>query len=557
MRMVMALSLLVVSLASAEALKRVEKSKRPRLIVLLVIDQFRADYLTRFEGRFLPAKGPKGQVGGFRYLMDRGALIPMGQFEHLQNMTAPGHAALLSGSYPYAGGIPINQWFDRNSGERVYCVEDSAAKMVGTNPKKPDHLGTSPKNFNGSTVGDELKNAGYASKVVAIALKDRAAILMGGHRADQVLWFDAERFGWVSSRFYIPQGELPGWVQTLNGAIDAEKDRRYTWSPSSKKASGLSSENTLPVFPPKFEESGFGKGFPHTYQIGSSMALATPWGIETTVKAAEAAVKEWGLGRDATPDLLAVSFSSHDYLGHTFGPNSLEMEEMTLAHDRLFARFFNTLNRTVPGGLNEVAFVLTADHGIPPNPEWLSDHRVPAGRIDDGKLMETVNAGLVKRLGDPAEGNYLQSVVELNFYLNPKALKGKSFGEERVQQEAKALLLEQAPLLTVVTGSEIAQGIVPPGLVGDQVRKTYHPGRSGDVVAIVLPFRISGDYGNSHQTGYSYDRTVPLLFAGAPFRAGRYAGEARTVDIAPTLSFVLGILPPSLSEGRILTEILK
>ena len=213
-------------------LRKTAEIKKPKLIVVLIIDQFRADYLTRFKERFLPAQNKKGAIGGFNYLISNGAYFPYAQYEILQAMTGPGHASLLTGSYPYQSGIPINDWYDSQSGKNMYCVEDEASPIVGLkeNSDLKKIRGMSPKNLIGTTVGDELKNAGYPSKVISIALKDRAAILLGGHRADLALWFDPSSFQWVSSKYYLPEDHLPTWVTTLNEEIKIKKSPIKVWS---------------------------------------------------------------------------------------------------------------------------------------------------------------------------------------------------------------------------------------------------------------------------------------------------------------------------------------
>lgn len=530
----------IVFTSTVSALSRVSPDalrKRPKLVVVLVIDQFRADYLTRFEKRFLPATG-KGEVGGFRYLMTQGAYLPFGEYGMLQNMTGPGHATILTGAFPYANGIPLNTWIDKKRGTPVYCAEDADSKPIGFAESK--RIGTSPRNMLGSTIGDELKNAGYGSRVVSISLKDRASIFMGGYRADQVIWFDEKATAWGSSRFYFPDGKLPAWVERQNEKLAALKGKPWTWK-RGEPLSGLTSDAARTQLEKK-QFADFAKGFPHQMKIGSYEALSGPWGVEISFDAAEAAIDALKLGSGASPDLLALSLSSHDYLGHNMGPNSIEMEEMTVAEDRLLAKFLTSLQKKV--GLKNVTLVLTADHGIPADPEWLQANRFPAGRLDDGKIR----AGLNEYLG----GNYFLYANELNFYLDPKVSD-----PEKILRRAKNYIRSLDGMSDAVTAEDVANNTVPAGILGDQARKTFFPGRSGDLIAILRPYYITGGSGTSHQTGYTYDRTVPIVFLGEGFRPGIYAGRAAVNDIAPTLSFTLGIVPPSLSEGRVLEEILK
>ena len=211
--------------------------QKPKLVVLLVIDQFRADYLTRFQDRFLPAKGAKGSIGGFQYLVEKGAWFPQAQYDLLQNMTGPGHATLLTGAYPYLTGIPNNEWYDKERKAPVYCVEDRSIQWFGGSPD--EHAGSSPRNLIGSTLGDELKMVSASSRVVSIALKDRAAILMGGHRADAVIWMDPFRFQWTSTPFYFENGELPEWVRVVNSGLAAKKHTLVAGSPELPKLPSL------------------------------------------------------------------------------------------------------------------------------------------------------------------------------------------------------------------------------------------------------------------------------------------------------------------------------
>jgi predicted AlkP superfamily pyrophosphatase or phosphodiesterase len=527
---------------------------RPKLVLVVVFDQFRADYLTRFQSRFGAAKKAGGEVGGFQYLMNQGAYFPQAKYDLLQNMTGPGHSIILSGSYPYQSGVALNNWFDSESNQSVYCAEDGSHKTVQA-AADDAHLGTSPKNFTGTTLGDELKNSGADSRVVSIALKDRSAIFMGGHRADLALWMDSKGMRWVSSNFYLPNGIVPDWITELNQKIAEQKGTKLQWNVEGK-ATGLSLSDPKAT-PDKKTKEGFGLSFPHTYQAGTPTSLATPYGLDLTESAVENAFRQFQLGTHKNTDLLAVSFSSHDYMGHQFGPNSLEMEEMTVAEDKVLAKLLNFVQKNVPGGLKNVTIVLTADHGIPPSPDWLKENRIPAGRLDEKKLLEAVNQALDKRLGEAGKEKWISAMKEGNFYLNPKALLHKKVERSVAEEETKSFLRTQDWVFQVFSLSDYRARRLPPGTLERQILKSYYPGRSGDVVAIPKPFYMMGEDTVSHQTGFNYDRTVPLIFAGPHFQSGIYASSAEIVDIAPTLSFVLGVLPPALSEGKILHDILS
>lgn len=509
--------------------------KKPKLVLLLVVDQFRADYLTRFEKRFLPAR--RGElIGGYRYLMEQGAYFPFAQYDVLQCMTGPGHAMILSGTYPYQTGIALNTWFDRTTQKPRYCVEDSSQEIVGLDPSLKQSLGMSPKSFKVETLGDVLKNSGYSSQVVSIALKDRAAILMGGHRADLALWLDPETFSWVSSRFYLPQGRLPRWVVALDQELSRRKGSTYTWK-SSAQHSGLT----------------LGQPFTHQTLVGTKESLSLPLGIEITIQAAKRAIDEFKLGRGRSTDLLAVSFSSHDYLGHLYGPNTLELEEMTVAEDREIAQLLNYVRRRMPGGLKDVLIVLTADHGIPPSSSWLKSQRIDAGKIDADELIQRLEQRLTKEFGSPQGGKWIAYQSDLNFYFASHAVKDVKISE--LERVAKAELSETPGQAFVFSRGDYERRTLPPGIFNRTILKSYIPERSGDLMMIPKPFYMVEGDPVSHMTHYSYDRTVPLIFTGLRVKPGVYSTAADVVDIAPTLSFILGIIAPAAAEGRILSEI--
>ncbi len=536
--------------ASAQALP-----KRPKLILFLVIDQFRADYLLRFESRFMPSKGKDGNVGGFRYLMNEGAYYPVGEYDILHSMTGPGHSTVLTGAYPYQSGIPTNYWFSEKTWERAYCMEDPAYRTI-LSPGAPEgspHLGTSPRSLISTTLGDELKNSGLPSRVVALALKDRAAILMGGHRADLTFWFDAKTGQWASSSFYLPEQKLPGWLDQLNQEVKARHGEKLVWK-TEGRATGYSADDLYSYITAKWP---FGNQFPHESSFGAKYFTSLPVGLELTETAAERALDAFKLGRRNGTDLLAVSFSTHDYMAHAFGPNSREMEELTVAEDRVISKLLNYVRKNTPGGLKDVVIVLTADHGSPTSPEWLAAHRIAAGRISETKLSEAVATRLEKKFGKPDRGSWVSLVYDLNFYLNDAAILEKKLDRSEVEREAKRVIANDPGVAHVFGSVDWETRRLPPGMHERQILHTYYPGRSGDVVAIPRPYFMPEDEGPVvHLTGYTYDRTVPIILAGALFRPGIYANRAEVIDIAPTLSFVSNVLPPSLSEGRVLSEAL-
>lgn len=550
--------MLVWGSAAAPAATQVSPGQtRPKLILSLVIDQFRADSLMRHRARFLPARGTNGEVGGFEYLLREGAYYPYAEYEYLQNMTGPGHATVLTGSYPYQNGVPLNFWFDPKTLQYQYCAEDTAFKTVGASPKST-HVGTSPHNLRGTTVGDELKGAGYPSQVISIALKDRSAIFMGGHRADLALWWDGEVNHWVSSTFYLPDGKLPAFVEKLNDEIKRRwEGKSTTWELPPAASTGHSLKDPMALMEHGNASNLGGITFPHTVAFDSRGFLATPEGVSLTVEATLKALDHYQLGRGKGTDLLAVSISSHDYLSHAFGPNSREMEEMTLREDKALSQLFNALQKKVPGGLDQVVITLTADHGGPANPDWLKANRVDAGRINEKQLQETLNKRLNDRFGKPSEGEWIPVARDFNFFFNHPAIQKKKLDLAAFEAIGVEVLSAEPGAAQVIKRTDLQAKRWPAGRFGRVTELTFFDGRTGDLNILPKPFYQLNDDTVNHLTNYAYDRTVPLILAGFGIRKGVYAQTVKVVDLAPTLTFISGTMPPALSEGRVLHEALN
>lgn len=475
--------------------------KRPKLVVVIVIDQFRADMLTRNEKKFLAAGSPRNP-GGFRFLMEHGAWAPFAEYSALQDMTCPGHATILTGSNPASHGIGTNDWYDVNVGRLVYCTEDAVD-------------GRSPRRLLTSTVGDELKSARPQAHVVSIALKDRAAIMLGGHLADKALWMDEKSPAWTTSKYYN-KGFLQNWIQDVNESL--------------KKISLAELDgDTLP---------------------GSIR------GTELTFQMAAQAVKNEKLGRGPDTDLLAISLSNHDILGHHLGPDSTEIEKLTFAEDRLLADFLGTLQKEMKS-LDDVVIVLTGDHGIPPSAEQSQKIGLPAGRIDMTAVVQKISKRLDEKFKTKTGSKWILNEHLMHLFLNRKMLSDEKLEPALVQQEIKRILAEEPGIHGSFTLDEFERGAFPPGVLGTQLRNTFLAGQSGDVIAIAKPyFYEKGHNFVTHLSGWSYDRSVPLLLYGRAFKAGVYSA-VQVVDLAPTLTFVLGVLPPALNEGRVLSELLR
>lgn len=526
-------SLLLALLATAPALAapppaRFGDAEPPRLVVVIVVDQLRADYL----GRFRAMLGDDG----LGELVGRGAYWPYAEYDIIQAMTGPGHATVATGAWPSHHGIVLNSWVERATAAKVYCVEDASHRLVGAST--PKHTGTSPRLLRAPTLGDALKNSGMPSRVVSIAVKDRAAILMGGRRADDVVWMHTDAMQWVSSDFYRPEGRLLPWLAPVNAALAKRRGEVFVW-----RGQGA------PAGP---SDDGPQAGFAETYRLGEHpQTWGTPFAPAALVDAALAAAAGHRLGADAVPDVLWISFSGFDKAGHGHGPNHRRMESMLAAIDAEVARLLDGLAAAVPGGRDAMVVALTGDHGVAPVPEYGAKHRLPTGRLDFDALPKTVEAALVKRFGKaPGGGAWVAGFRELNLYLSPRAT-----AEHRAA--AAEVVRGLGPVRFAYTVDDVAAGRLPPAPLDRRIGQQYDPVRSGDVMIVLQPYHIY-DYGAaSHLTGYAYDRLVPLVLMGRPFRAGLYGQSAQIIDLAMTLSFVLGIQPPAMAEGRVLHEALE
>lgn len=490
-------------LVNAQALTLEKYTKKPKLVVLLVIDQFRADYLTKYQNEFTAA-GAKGEVGGFNYLMKKGAYYPFAEYDVIQCMTCPGHAMIATGSHPYFTGIPLNDWFDVAAKKKTYCAEDT-------------EFGISPRRLKTTTFGDELKNISESSKVVSVALKDRSAVMMGGHRADVAVWMDFEQFNWTTSKYYSK--EAPAWAQQATESL--------------RKSGILKKDN----------------------KAENLKTLITPVGAQVTREIAEAALKGENLGKNGHTDILAVSFSSHDMAGHQFGPNSPELKAMTLAEDKEISKLLGSIKKQL-GSLNDVVIALTADHGVAPSVEFAQAAKLDAGRIEYLALYKKIYERLDAKFGKPSK-EWIIAGVSYNFYLNPEALKERKANSAEVEAEIKGVMKTQPGVFEIVTRAEVEKGILPTGELAKQVTRQYIPGTSGDILLIPKPFYISkGEAPVNHMTGYAYDRTVPLIVLGPNIKPGVYSA-GKVIDLAPTLTFIMGALPPATVTGRVLNEIFE
>jgi hypothetical protein len=506
----------------------------PRLAVIVVFDQLRADHLARFAPRFLPPTGPQGEPGGFRYLMESGAWYPYAEHRQLQCMTCPGHANISTGAYPYRHGIALNSWYEGD--KEMYCLGDPDAHIVGLSDPERSY-GVSLANLKGPVFADALALGGQDAKVVGVSLKDRGSLLLAGHDPEAAIWFDGKQNGWVTTSAVAET--LPAWVLDLNKRLAARKGEKLEYAIEGPGV-GLSD----PV----------DDGFRWEFTVGEKKATYGPFGDEVVVDAAIAAIDAESLGADGVVDLLGVSFSALDKVGHGVGPNHRVFEEMMVSADRNLAKLLAALDEKV--GLENVVIAVTGDHGVAPLPTWSQLHALPADGLDERKLAAELEVALVARFGAVEGHKWVHRVMRMNVYLNDAAGEAKGVSMADVRAATAAHFRGMKGFAHVFTAEDVERRSLPAGRFELQILRQYRRGRSGDVVLIPEPFYISGGAPANHMTGYTYDTHVPLLLGGFGVRPGVYAQSAEVVDIVPTLSYLSRVLPPALAEGRVLHEAL-
>jgi hypothetical protein len=518
-----------------------EEQAPPKLVVAIIVDQLRYDYLERFEPQF--------SERGFRLLLQQGAFLTYAHYDYAPTVTGPGHASYLSGTTPSAHGIISNDWFDKRTLKSLNCVADADAETVGA----PGNAGKrSPRNFIGSTFADELRLR-YQSKVVGISLKDRGAILPAGHKPLGAYWFDSASGNFITSTYY--RKELPEWVRNFNAqnrpaSMIGQPWKRllepaaYQWPDDAAGEGRLAGENRPTfdhtVYPSKTE--------------GFETLAPTPFGNQLVADFALAALEGEHLGEGVNPDLLCISFSSTDIAGHIFGPYSQEMQDIVLRLDRQLEVLFKQLDQKI--GLANVTILLTADHGVAPTPEFAVEQGLDGKRVDSLQLMQDLLAQLETRFGP---GKYLLSprLVDGNLYFNQDTLREKQIAAEDMAGFIRNWALNSGEFQAAYTRSQLLDGRAP-GALGQRVLNGFNAERSGDIVLVPKPFHLAGGAsGTTHGTPYAYDTHVPVLLFGKAFKPGRYAEAFSMIDLAPTLSATLGMTEPSGCIGKPFTPILQ
>src|SRR5579863_6562206 len=496
----------------------------PKLVVVIVIDQFRGDYLERYRDQF--------GDGGFRLFLDHGAYFPNCNYNYANTRTAPGHSTLFTGSYSNGHGIVSNEWWDQKKHKMVTSVEDENTKLVGVAATQP---GASPHNLLGDTIGDELKLATQGrSRVFAISLKDRAAVLPGGFSADAAYWIEPKSGSWVTSSYY--RDDLPKWAQDFN----ATEPAKY-WDREWKDSEGTVLRSTAHRKAKDGSDAGF-------YEVIGSTTFANEYEFEF----AKQLMLFENIGLGPNTDFLAISLSANDILGHQVGPDTPEMRQMALDLDREIADFFNFLGHQI--GLVNVWVALTADHGVSSLPDAAKKLRIPAANLAGTKLQEQINAILTAKFSPGHSASY----VKLDYpmaWLDEDAFKAVRIGEHDAET-AVGEAMKQIGLRDYYTKSQLAEGRAPATDLGRKYLNSYSPEGSWYVMGVPDIYTVGWPNGTDHASPYNYDTHVPLAFYGLPFQPGTYRTGVQPVDLVATLASLLGINAPTHAVGRVLNEAL-
>ena len=533
-------------LSFSQTTKPIAQNARPKLIVGIVVDQMRWDFLYRYYDRY--------SKGGFKRLMNDGFNCENTFIPYTPTVTAAGHTCIYTGSVPAIHGVVGNGWYDYTEKRDVYCSEDKSVQTVGANN---DNGKMSPKNMLTTTICDELKLAtNFRSKVIGVAIKDRGAILPAGHSADAAYWYDSKTGSFISSTYYF--NELPKWTQDFNASNKTNSYYEKNWNTLYPINTYLQSD----VDTNNYESTVLGdnqKGFPYDLKRfidkkDFGKIRSTPYGNSLTFDFAKAALINEQLGKDSITDFLAVSFSSTDYIGHAFGPNSVEIEDTYLRLDKDLEAFLIFLDNQV--GKNNYTLFLSADHGVAHVPGFLAKHKIPNGGVVGSESEKKLNAYLKEKFSVDSlclgSGNY-------QFYLNHNLIEEKKLDYDDILKHTISFLQKINGVDRALEYADLQEAMLPKALK-EQFINGYYPSRCGDVLVILKPGFIDDEYdnkGTTHGIWNPYDAHIPLLFFGNGIAKGKEYNKTYMSDIAPTLASLLHIQMPSGCIGNVVKEAIK
>ncbi len=507
--------------------------KRPKLVVGIVVDQMRWDYLYRYYNRY-------AADGGFKRLLNRGFACQNTMIPFTPTVTACGHGSIYTGSVPAINGITGNDWWDYDQRKLIYCTEDTGAATIGTN----SDLGKmSPKNLLVTTICDELRLAtNFRSKVIGIAIKDRSAILPAGHSANAAYWYDNTTGDWITSSYYM--NELPGWVKDFNAKKSVDKYYEQDWTTLYPLNTYEQSSTSRPTFQLSLKQFT-GKNY--------KAISATPYGNTFTFDMAKAAINGEQLGAGAATDFFTLSLSSPDYIGHSYGPNSVEEEDCYLRLDKDLGGFLNFLDSKF--GKDEYLLFLTADHGVANMPAFLMEHKIPSGYFDDQGVSNGLNNYLSEKFN---VDNLVTVITNYQVYLDRNLVSAKKINKAAVYNAVIEYML-QDPAVDRAFALDALNQTTLNATLKEAYTNGYYPSRSGDIQIVLKPQRIDGflNGGSTHGVWNPYDAHIPLIWFGWNIQQGKTNRNVYITDIAPTVAALLNIQMPSGSIGHVIEEVVK
>lgn len=541
MKRALVVTLLVAAAVPARTADVVPAARRPALVVILTIDQFRTDYVDRYGHQW---------TRGLRRLIDRGARFPEAAYPYMNTVTCAGHATIATGTFPAAHGIPLNGWWDRSLGRQMWCTDDPRATNIG-HGRAAASGGDSAWRLRVPTLADELRaQSGVPPRVVSLSLKARSAIMLAGQRGDLVAWYGGES-GFVTSSAYAP-GPVP-FLSAFLSSNPIEQDAGKAWDRARPASDYLFEDDAEGEKP----EAPWSRTFPHPLPGAPGAPAAgfyalwedTPLADAYLGRLAAAAIEAFGLGRGPGTDYLAVSFSTLDLVGHAFGPRSHEVQDLLVQLDATVGALLETLDRRV--GPDRYVVALTGDHGVSPIPEQMAALGVPAGRIDGRGLVARVNAALEPFLGP---GPHVATLVYTDLYFRDGVFEKLVANPAAMRAVVDAI--ETTPgVLRALRSDDIAAVRLGGDALALTALSSHAPGRSGDILIVPQPYFLNSTAATTHGTGYRYDARVPVILAGPGIRPGEYLAPATPADIAPTLAHLVGITLPR-PDGRVLREAL-
>ena len=551
-------SAIIISSALAAGMQTVRKTntKAPRLVLQITVDALRGDLPTRYYDRL----GEKG----FRYLWDSGTVFVNAHHGHANTETIVGHATLATGAHPSVHGMIGNIWFDRTLGRTVYNIEDDRYTLltagagvdqdaeIDSTQKAAKSDGRSPAAIMVTTLSDELAihTAGKA-KIFAVSIKDRGAVSMAGH-AGKAFWFSKASGEFVTSNYYYQS--YPEWVRAWNATQPTAVYSGASWTLLDKQENYLFGD--ADDRPWETDLAGFGRMFPHPFGAADGKYFTTlltlsPAGDQLTLSFAKTLIANEQLGKDDVPDYLGVSFSSTDYVGHIFGPSSLESEDNILHLDRTLADLFSYIDEHV--GLENTLIVLSADHGSPEAPGYLNELGIEAGYVEPKSWDKQPALSALKKEFD-IDKELIVGYDHPYVYLNRDTIEQNKLDLAQVEKAVAAQLIQFEGIAQAISSSALREGNLPDTPLIQSILNNFNPNRSGDIYIVFEPHWFIRDFDglevtSTHGSPWSYDTYVPIAFSGMNIPAQHVMRRVQTVDIAATLAAYLGINPPSGSVG--------